>query len=242
MEQKWFSIKNWKFQTIIVLIFYTVGIIGHLWSVSYPWMVVLTPFVLLLSGIWAVYKSVTKVLLVFWVVLAYIVTFTLEALGTATSKVFGPYLYGDGLGLKLFDVPLIIGFNWVVIMFSLALFAEWVIEYLPKSVSERTWLKFLLSSLLASLLAVLFDFIMEPTAITYDYWQWTKTSDPYNIPFQNYLAWFLISLVFSATLLLIPKEKRISQNDSPHSIWFVVIQTFFFLVIRIGLIFFNPFG
>ena len=104
-------ISNWKLQTIILFIFFTVGIIGHYWDYTYPLMVLLTPYVILISGIWAIHKCLKKRYLVLWIVLAYIVTFFLEVLGVSQGFVFGPYYYGDVLGPKLFNVPVIIGLN-----------------------------------------------------------------------------------------------------------------------------------
>jgi putative membrane protein len=230
------KLSDWKFQTLIVFIFFIVGIFWHAWDVSYPFMVVLTPYVLLISGFWAIYKSLKFKYVVAWILIAYIVTFFLEVLGAATNLIFGPYYYGDGLGLKLLNVPVVIGLNWVFIIFSLVLFSEWVIRKWLKLEVNRKF-EIILISVLTAALATLFDFILEPAAVGLNYWTWTLTSDPYNIPIQNYIAWFTISFFFALTFLLIPKQERVKLEQSPHSPWFVVIQVIFFISIRILLLF-----
>jgi putative membrane protein len=85
-------------------------------------------------------------------------------------------------------------------------------------------------------LATLFDVLLEPAAVGLNYWIWTLTADPFNVPIQNYIAWFLISFSFSLTFLCIPKNKRISLQGSPHSPWFVLIQAIFFIAINIILL------
>jgi putative membrane protein len=228
---------DWRFQVIIVSIFFTVGIISHFSEFSYPLMIVLTPYVILISGIWAIHKCYNKKYVILWILIAYVITFTLEVLGVAYSLVFGPYYYGNVLGPMLFDVPVIIGLNWVIIIFSLVLFSEWLVEKLIKSPIKKIP-KALLSSFIVGLLATFFDYIMEPAAVGLNYWTWTLTSDPFNVPIQNYIAWFTISFIFAITYLLIPEKERIKLEESPHSPWFVVIQLVFFIAMRI-LVFFS---
>jgi putative membrane protein len=218
-----------------VSIFFAVGIVGHFWAYTYPLMVLLTPFVILISGIWAIHKCLKKKYLVLWIIVAYIVTFLLEVLGVSQGFVFGPYYYGDVLGPKLFDVPVIIGLNWVFIILSLILLSEWLVNLLFKS-RFNTRIKAFFTAVFTATFATFFDFLMEPGAVGLNYWFWTLTAEPLNVPIQNYIAWFIISFSFALTLLSIPKNERIMLQESPHSPWFVLIQAIFFIAIRIILL------
>ncbi|MBD3196485.1 MAG: carotenoid biosynthesis protein [Candidatus Lokiarchaeota archaeon] len=229
-------LSNWKFQTMIFFIFFVVGIFWHAWDVTYPYMVILTPFVLLISGLWAIYRGLSYRYMIVWIIIAYVVTFLLEVLGSSTGFIFGPYFYGNTLGLMFLDVPIVIGLNWVFIIFSLVLFSEWLVkERLKVEIDKK--LEIMMIAFLTACFATIFDFILEPAAVGLSYWTWTLTSDPYNIPVQNYIAWFIISFIFALTYLIIPKDKRIKLGESPHSPWFVIIQVIFFFAIRIVLIF-----
>ncbi|MEL4881728.1 carotenoid biosynthesis protein, partial [Shewanella algae] len=73
-------------------------------------------------------------------------------------------------------------------------------------------------------IAALFDYFMEPIAVSLGYWQW-KNSD---IPIYNYVCWF----VLSALLLLLMRKLRVSTKNhfAPH---LLTIQLLFFLLLKL---------
>ena len=160
--------------------FYLIGFFGHRLLATLPWMLALTPFVLLLFGLLALVPVLlerqTGVLI--WAVAVFLATFALEAVGTATGKIFGPYTYGPTLGFRLLRVPLVIAFNWLLVILASVLLSARLLRH-P-----------VFAALLAAALAAGFDFLLEPTAIRLNYWTWQAAG----IPLQNYLAWFLIAL------------------------------------------------
>lgn len=201
-------------EILFIYIMFTVGIIGHLSSTTEKLMVVLTPFTLLFLGILVLYltNKTTESNFISWIIITYLFTFLVEVIGVKTGFVFGEYIYGKSLGLKLFDVPLIIGLNWsLVILGSLAF---------VKTFSNNIFI----SSLLASLIAVIFDFVMEPVAIKYDYWTWKDNI----IPLQNYLAWFVLAFIASAIFNLL--KIKINSKISVH---YVIAQFVFFIIINV---------
>ena len=76
-------------------------------------------------------------------------------------------------------------------------------------------------------ITVLFDYIMEPVAIRYDYWSWQGGA----IPLQNYIAWFII-----ATLFAFLHEKMHVKHKSIIPSFVVGIQLLFFLALRLFVI------
>ena len=60
-------------------------------------------------------NSVSLIKAVFF---AFSLGFIIEVLGVQTGVLFGAYSYGDPLGFKVFDVPLLIGVNWLILSFS----------------------------------------------------------------------------------------------------------------------------
>ncbi len=125
--------------------------------------------------------SVKKDFSKFFVVLTglFFIGFIAELIGVQTGILFGEYQYNNNLGFKLADVPLIIGFNWA--MLSIGAY------FIVARFFENSFIKITI----ASLLMVAFDFLMEPVAIHLDFWSW-KTGE---IPFYNYITWFLVSIV-----------------------------------------------
>jgi len=47
-----------------------------------------------------------------------IIGFLIEVIGVKTGYIFGRYYYGQSLGYHLLSVPLLIGLNWGVLLYS----------------------------------------------------------------------------------------------------------------------------
>jgi putative membrane protein len=191
---------------------FSVGVIGHIIPSAKPLMIFLTPFTLLLTGSVTLYFSFQKgnTKLVVWGIIVYTITFSLEVIGVKTGYIFGSYYYGDVLGLKLFDVPMIIGFNWVVIILG----AIGIASRIHKSTFQI--------ALLTGTFAVLFDLMLEPVAIKLGYWTW----DNGFIPLQNYYAWFGIAFFAS----LFGSKLKLDLEDSLFIYYFLIQFTFFILL------------
>ncbi len=203
-------LRNWK--TVFIYLMFAVGITGHMLNILLPLMLFLTPYTLLLLGLFVLFYSYQKgnYLLLLWCFVTYVFTFLLEVIGVASGLIFGNYIYGDVLGFQLLNVPIIIGFNWVMVILG----AIKITDYLK--------IKPPFNFLLTALLAVLFDFILEPVAISLNYWQWENVS----VPFHNYAAWFFISLIavyFYHSLKI--------KNDSTIAIHYFIAQCIFFIII-----------
>jgi len=141
-----------------------VGLWGHFFVLTRSLMLLLTPYLLLLCGLAVFGLTLWEEgwNLPLWALPTFLITFALEAIGVATGMVFGDYHYGPVLGAHILGVPPIIGFNWVLVVlgFSRLVRGAFRIRYAPVGV------------LLATLLCVLFDYILEPLAIRLDYWTW----------------------------------------------------------------------
>jgi len=173
----------WRAEHLPVVLFailYAVGVVGHLWAVTLPLMLAITPLFLPLTGALALSNAFPRGerRLMGWIVLTFLVTYGLEVLGVHTGLVFGSYLYGSGLGPTVLGVPPLIGFNWVLVCLG----ALRLVQDLPLPRWGRP--------VLAAFLALGFDWVMEPVAIELGYWAWAGG----DIPLQNYFAWFAIAL------------------------------------------------
>lgn len=162
------------------MIIYTVGFVGHLIPALRSIMILLTTPVLLITGILAIQSNFTlnQKRFIFWFITTFAVTFAIEAAGVQTGKIFGQYVYSGILGLRFAGVPLIIGFNWVVVIFCSIRLGQHLVQ------------NKIGSGLAASVFAVAYDGVLEPVAIRLGYWSWQSG----NVPIQNYLAWWAISV------------------------------------------------
>ncbi|WP_337864866.1 carotenoid biosynthesis protein [Ignavibacterium sp.] len=208
--------KNLKLskEEIFLYLIYTVGVIGHLTTSLIIYMKLLTPLTLLLTGGLVLLTTIqsSKGNFIIWAVVTYIITFSLEVIGVKTGVIFGSYWYGDTLGLKFLEVPLIIGFNWIMVILGVIL------------LSKKIFNNKILLTISAALLATLFDFFLEPTAIKLNYWNWSDVM----VPLQNYIAWFFISLLF--TILYFIMKIKI-KSDLP--IKFFLTQLLFFIILYV---------
>lgn len=208
-----FRIKD-KYVLLFIILMFSVGLTGHAVPSMRELMINLTPFTLLLIGLTIILYFVLyedrKFLL--WAALTYIFTAGVEIAGVKTGMIFGTYQYGDVLGAKILDVPLIIGFNWMIIISGTIYIAK------------RFYCRVLPASLLAAALAVAFDILLEPVALKLNYWSWHNSI----IPVQNYIAWFLIA--FIAALAYRKLKVRVRTKLLQH---YFFIQLFFFLVLNL---------
>jgi len=200
----------------LVLFFYLVGLIGMLLPMTNALFLGLIPFALILSFlVLSFFHASTiepKVIVCFLVI--YILSFVVEAVGVKTGVVFGFYKYGDGLGFKLFDTPLIIGFNWLFLV------------YTSSAVVEKTKYSSVVKILLASSLMLLYDIVMEQVAPKLDMWSWENGI----IPLQNYVVWFGLAVIFNSLLTIL----KISIENKLSSL-LLATQFMFFLLLYIFL-------
>lgn len=115
-------------------------------------------------------------------IISYFIGYFIEVAGVATGVIFGSYAYGNALGIKALNVPLMIGVNWFLVTFCV------------NDLVKRWQLSFLKHTFLAALVITSIDVVIEPNAIKLGMWTWEDGV----VPIQNYIAWFAVSLVISA--------------------------------------------
>ena len=169
----------------LLVIFYLVGIFGLSNSEWQNMFLSLTPFNLLLTlGIFLWANGYLNKSLILSFIIIFLIGYGVEVAGVYTGVLFGHYQYGAALGLKLFEVPLIIGINW----FLLAITSRGIVE----KISTKSYVQIVLSALMM----VFLDVLIEPVAIQLDFWKWENNI----IPLQNFIMWFIISFLIQLIL------------------------------------------
>ena len=201
-----------QWMRILVVIWYLVGIAGFLNRPLQPYFQKLTPFGMVGAVVLLMYFHEPKNLKN-WLVFAGIVLFgfLVELIGVNTQALFGFYKYGNSLGPKLWNTPMIIGLNWLILVYC--------ISGLAKSIRD-TWY----FPLLGAFAMVVFDWLMEPVAIATDMWYWVDNS----IPGKNYLDWFLIS----GFLFLMIRILKVEINNRIAGV-VLLMQFVFFLALNL---------
>jgi putative membrane protein len=195
---------------IFIIIFHVVGFIGFSLPQYHDFFLSFVPYhILLMAGILlANQKEYNRN---FWAAFAFIYVsgFLVEVVGVSSGAVFGVYHYGETLGLKLANVPLLIGVNWFIIVFCVGAVLK---KYLKH---QRT-----LKAAIGAVILIALDFLIEPVAVRFDYWSWENSE----IPLRNFIAWFFVSFV----LLRIYYELEFRKSN-PVALTLLICQFLFFL-------------
>lgn len=164
----------------VLVIFHAVGFWGLLFSDDPEEFQSLTPLNLLLTNLllFSFHKRWNVSFLVFAAVVM-VAGFMAEVLGVHTGLLFGHYRYGAALGVKVWEVPLLIGVNWLMLV------------YTTGHIANYTRLHWSLKAVLGAVLMVAYDFLMEPVAVKYDFWLWKNNE----IPLSNFAGWLLLALL-----------------------------------------------
>ena len=213
-ERSKLTIGFWAALAVLV-IFHAVGFWGLMFSGRPMYFQQLTPLNLLLTNIllFSLHRHWNKTFLVFAAVVA-IVGFMAEVIGVHTGLLFGNYKYGEALGTELWDVPLLIGLNWLMLIYSTG------------TILSKLKTNLLVKALAGAVLMVLLDFFMEPVAMQFDFWDWKDAM----IPVSNYAGWFglafLLHLYFQVTNV---------NKQNPLAPFVYLVQLLFFIGIYLML-------
>lgn len=196
----------------VLIILHLVGVVGILIPQTRSLVLSLSAINLFLGFIVILLserKNLTGILV--FSLIAFLIGYGSELIGVHTGALFGNYWYGANLGLKLMEVPLIIGINWGVLAITSASLTQKFINNIYIKIGVN------------SLLMVFFDFIMEPVAMKSDFWSWENDV----IPFFNYVCWFFVATILQVIYLNFFKT---STNKVLNTLF--IIQLLFFIILN----------
>jgi uncharacterized membrane protein len=192
--------------------FYLIGVAGLLIPASAGLFILLTPLALLMNfGLLMLHHQTgysTKNILVFSII--FISGFVLEVIGVQTGIIFGNYTYGNGLGLKIWDTPVLIGMNWLLLI------------YTTGTIAQNIKISPVLRIAAGASMMLVYDLILEQVAPKMDMWSWQND----RVPIENYLTWWLVAAAFHALI-----EFSGIRLRNPLSVVVVTVQFLFFVVL-----------
>jgi putative membrane protein len=197
-----------KVSIVILIAFYISGIVGILTKNQTIDFLSLTPLNLLVNATLLLLnhqKGTNKQWLVFLIIA--VLGYFIEVIGVTTGVIFGDYIYKTTLGWKLFETPLIIGVNWMLLTCA-------VVYTIGIKIKNTIGIAFVSACLLVAL-----DILIEPVAIKYDFWAWKQAI----VPFKNYIAWFFISFILC---YIVAHYKSVSKNN--FAPYLLIMQFIFF--------------
>jgi putative membrane protein len=195
---------------VFLIIIYTVGVIG----LNTNWgdeIAALTPYTLGLSAIVLLlnHREWNRYFVIF-IIFTSISGYLIELIGIETRLIFGNYTYGETLGYKLYGVPVVMGLNWFLMVYSCGM------------VANLFRFGLFLKSVVGAFLMVILDLSLEPVAVNLDFWTWENGI----IPIQNYIAWFIVAFV-----LLIYFHKLELKKMNRIAVGLFIIQYIFFFIL-----------
>ena len=196
-----------KISVFIIWLFHICGMIG----ISYgnkEFFLAFTPINLLVSFVLLLInqKRLNGIELKS-VFLIFIIGMASEILGVNYGLIFGDYAYLDNLGVKILGVPVLIGFNWIILTF------------ITGSLSSLFLKNKYMSVLLGAIFLILLDLLMEPVAPLLGFWIF----DLPTVPLQNYMGWFAVGIITHSIY-----QFTISEKEFTYSINLLIVNAIFF--------------
>jgi len=131
----------------------------------------------------------------------------IEAIGQKTQWPFGEYQYSTTLGIRIFEVPLIVPLAWLMMSYPVLIVARrttssWV--FIVGGFGLAAW-----------------DLFLDPQMVAANRWSWVIKGAhvPFekSIPLSNYFGWLFSGMVLMALLnQLLPKERRKKAERTKH--------------------------
>lgn len=205
---------HWKERMPLMFIrFYAVGLILFFIPFTRPLFVSITSLSLLLviGAVMAFHRD-WNTRTVLWFVFIVVSSFLLEMAGVNGGRIFGAYAYGRGLAPLVNGTPLIIGLNWLFLV------------YASHNIAQRFNLKPWARVLTGSLLMILYDLVVEWVAPYMNMWDFGQAYPP----FRNFVVWFIAAVVYQTGFELF----RI-RSDNPPARFLFALQLVFFLFVGI---------
>jgi uncharacterized membrane protein len=203
--------------TQILVFYFAVGVAGLVIPASREFFMKAVPFTLLGSLIILLLhhgKFTSRTILAGLLIFA--AGFGLEVIGVATGLLFGEYQYGATLGLKLFHTPLVIGVNWLILIYCSMVIAGRFMEPLY------------FRAIVAGSMMVIYDIALEPVAIRLDMWSWSGGA----VPLHNYLAWFVIAVALG----YLAGKMKFARAENKLAAPLFFIQLAFFIALDLWIV------
>ncbi|HSK13087.1 MAG TPA: carotenoid biosynthesis protein, partial [Phnomibacter sp.] len=214
--------------TIIALAFHISGFIA-IGIFESSLFISLTPLNLLVCAV-LIFWTQQQIDLPFLIfcLLAFGIGFGSEWVGINTGMLFGNYTYGKVLGPGFQGVPYLIGIQWLVVVYCAGICMAMLHQKLldankdPYNALPRKWIAVSMVAD-AALLALIFDWVLEPVAVYLGYWTWEGGE----IPWLNYASWWGISALIMIFFHFLPFRKH-----NLFAVHLLMIQVMFFLLLR----------
>lgn len=157
-----------------------------------------------------------------------LIGFLAEVIGVKYGWLFGRYSYTEVLAPNIFNVPLLMGGAWLILIgYVKQMLASLRLPHSGEVVLGGLWMTTI-------------DLLLDPIAARpFNFWTWKETGFYYGIPLNNFMGWFVVS---SIILVL---DKWVFKSDWQDNHWVKIVGLGIIIFCTISAItysFFVPFG
>lgn len=196
----------------VIIILHSVGLVGMI--LAKEWFIPLTPLNLVVSAFFVLRHAEQPKAWVYVVVA--VVAYLIELLGVQSGWPFGDYSYERALGPHVFEVPLLIGILWLLLLTGGM--------NLIKRLTPLKWIQIAGAALLMTVI----DLLIEPIAIDFEYWRWFESE----VPISNYLGWLGTGLILAS----FGRLTDVNFGNNKVAGLFFIVQFIFFLSLNLLLV------
>jgi uncharacterized membrane protein len=160
------------------------------------------------------------------------VGYLVEAMGVHTGFPFGHYYFTDGMGPKLFLVPVLMGPAYLGIGYVAWTLAR-VILSAGNSSDELAGTRVVTLPLAASFIMVAWDLSMDPALSTVGhYWIWTRGGAYFGVPITNFLGWYVTNYLIYQLFAIVLRRR--SETTNPLHVAHARLAVLFYAVCAAG--------
>lgn len=191
---------TWAWRALVVVLFWVYAllntyfvftpVLGDAPSVAYL-------FVPILMGSFSLSHAVYKLGLchaLAFLALAALISLAFEAVGVATGAIYGPYHYTGSLGLRLFQVPLVVPMAWFMVIYPSYVLANYLADGCVVSRPKPSLARVTGLAALSAMLMTAWDLAVDPQMVMYGHWVWHVEGAFFGIPVQNFVGWLATTL------------------------------------------------
>jgi len=193
----WKDLRGWPFWLLLAWLVHLLAmpITGLIWGprVLYPTislnvLLQATLSVALFSRGRKAWRTVLAVAIVL------VLSWAIEAVGSATGVPFGAYSYTDRLQPQVAHVPVLIPAAWMMMLPP-----AWAVG--RRLSGGRSKLAFIL---LSGLAFAAWDLFLDPQMVQWELWVWEQPGGYFGIPWINFGGWFLGAALITAVTVVLP--------------------------------------
>ncbi|NYB51970.1 MAG: carotenoid biosynthesis protein [Methanobacteriaceae archaeon] len=130
------------------------------------------------------------------IIILSIYAFSIETFAIITGFPYSPFHYTDMIGMKIFGyTPFTVPFAYVPLFLGCIYLAS------------KRWSENLKIILATAFLVLVVDLVLDPAAVSLNFWVYEHTSIFYGVPLQNFLGWILTGAIAALIGLLILKNE-----------------------------------